>query len=111
MALHCLITCALGSRTTAMCGCGTVEYDLYLWLANIYPIFVPRYPAKQMKIILTGTTGMIGEGILIECLDNTRIKEILSISRKPTGKQHPKQKEHHISDFLTINLEVKIGRA
>src|SRR3546814_9432309 len=58
-----------------------------------------------MKIILTGTTGMIGEGILIECLANPRIKEILSISRKPTGKQHPKLKEHHVSDFLLLNLD------
>lgn len=55
-----------------------------------------------MKIIITGTTGMIGEGILIECLSDHRITEILSVSRKPTGKNHPKLKEYIIEDFLSI---------
>ncbi|MFN5292511.1 MAG: epimerase, partial [Flavobacteriia bacterium] len=47
-----------------------------------------------MKIILTGATGMIGEGILIECLNDPRVQEILSVSRKPSGKSHPKLSEY-----------------
>lgn len=55
-----------------------------------------------MKVIITGTTGMIGEGVLIECLSNPAITEILSVSRKPTGKAHPKLKEYIVSDFLSL---------
>jgi uncharacterized protein YbjT (DUF2867 family) len=55
-----------------------------------------------MKVIITGTTGMIGEGVLIECLNNRQITEILSVSRKPTGKTHPKLKEYIVPDFLSI---------
>lgn len=55
-----------------------------------------------MKVIITGTTGMIGEGVLLECLANPMIKEILSVSRKQTGKQHPKLKEYIVADFLSI---------
>ena len=55
-----------------------------------------------MKIIITGTTGMIGEGILLECLADERITEILSVSRKPTGKSHPKLKEYLVADFLAL---------
>jgi len=55
-----------------------------------------------MKIIITGTTGMIGEGILLECLTDERITEILSVSRKPTGKSHPKLKEYLVADFLSL---------
>lgn len=55
-----------------------------------------------MKIILTGTTGMIGEGILIECLKNQEITEILSVSRKPAGKSNPKLKEIIVKDFLEL---------
>jgi uncharacterized protein YbjT (DUF2867 family) len=55
-----------------------------------------------MNIIITGTTGMIGEGILLECLKDDRISAILSVSRKPTGKIHPKLKEHIVSDFLSL---------
>lgn len=43
-----------------------------------------------MKVIITGTTGMIGEGVLLECLKHEGIEEVLSVSRKPTGLVHPK---------------------
>ncbi len=56
-----------------------------------------------MKVIITGTTGMIGEGILLECLNDDRISSILSVSRKPTGKNHPKLKEYIVSDFLSLH--------
>ncbi len=55
-----------------------------------------------MKVIITGTTGMIGEGVLIECLNNPQITEVLSVSRKPIDKKHPKLKEYIVSDFLSI---------
>lgn len=58
-----------------------------------------------MKVIITGTTGMIGEGVLIECLANPIIEEVLSVSRKPTGKQHPKLKEYIVSDFLSLTYD------
>ena len=55
-----------------------------------------------MKVIITGTTGMIGEGILMECLNSDAITEILSVSRKSCRKQHPKLKEYIVSDFLSL---------
>jgi len=55
-----------------------------------------------MKVIITGTTGMIGEGVLLACLDNAHITEILSVSRKPTNKSHPKLKEMIVADFLSL---------
>jgi len=56
-----------------------------------------------MKVIITGTTGMIGEGILIECLNQPQITEVLSVSRKPTGIAHPKLKEYIVADFLSLH--------
>lgn len=55
-----------------------------------------------MKIVITGTTGMVGEGILIECLKNPIVTEVLSVSRKPTGLTHPKLKEYIVENFLTL---------
>lgn len=55
-----------------------------------------------MRVIITGTTGMIGEGVLIECLAHPLITEVLSVSRKPTGKQHPKLEEYIVGDFLLL---------
>lgn len=54
------------------------------------------------KVIITGTTGMVGEGVLIECLAHPQISEVLSVSRKPNGMTHPKLKEYLVSDFLSM---------
>lgn len=59
---------------------------------------------EPIKIILTGATGMVGEGVLMECLENPNVSEILSVSRKPSGKKHAKLKEYIIPDFLAISL-------
>ena len=55
-----------------------------------------------MKIILTGATGMAGEGLLLECLQNKAITEILMVNRKHLDKEHPKLKELLVPDFLKI---------
>lgn len=55
-----------------------------------------------MKIIITGTTGMVGEGVLIECLAHPQVTEVLSVSRKPAGFTHPKLKEYIVPDFLSL---------
>ncbi|WP_294197702.1 NAD-dependent epimerase/dehydratase family protein [uncultured Chryseobacterium sp.] len=58
---------------------------------------------NSIKIILTGATGMVGEGVLMECLENPNVSEILSVSRKSSGKRHAKLKEYIVSDFLKID--------
>lgn len=55
-----------------------------------------------MKVIITGATGMVGEGILLECLAHPQVTEVLSVSRKPTGITHPKLKEYIVADFLSL---------
>ncbi|AZA77594.1 NAD-dependent epimerase/dehydratase family protein [Chryseobacterium sp. G0186] len=59
---------------------------------------------NSIKVILTGATGMVGEGVLMECLENPNVSEILSIGRKSSGKKHPKLKEYLVPDFLSIGL-------
>ncbi|SEL03031.1 NAD-dependent epimerase/dehydratase family protein [Parapedobacter koreensis] len=57
---------------------------------------------KKISIILTGATGLVGEGILMECLQNSDVSEILSISRKSCNLQHPKLKELIVPDFVRL---------
>lgn len=52
-----------------------------------------------MKIIVTGTTGMIGKGVSLECLDHLEITEVLSTSPKPVAITHPKLTELIHQDF------------
>jgi len=58
---------------------------------------------NSIKIIITGATGMVGEGVLMECLENPNVSEILSVSRKPSGKKHAKLKEYIVPEFLDID--------
>lgn len=55
-----------------------------------------------MKVIITGTTGMVGEGVLLECLSNPIVSEVLSVSRKQNLICHPKLKEYIVADFLNL---------
>lgn len=52
-----------------------------------------------MKVIITGATGMVGEGVLFECLENVAVKEVLIVNRRHYDLQHPKLKELIVSDF------------
>jgi uncharacterized protein YbjT (DUF2867 family) len=55
-----------------------------------------------MKVILTGATGMVGEGVLLECLDNPAVESVLSVSRRPCGVSHEKLRELLVPDFREV---------
>lgn len=52
-----------------------------------------------MKVIVTGATGMVGKGVLLEALDHPQITEVLSIGRRSLEMNHPKLKELIHKDF------------
>jgi uncharacterized protein YbjT (DUF2867 family) len=57
----------------------------------------------NIKVILTGATGMVGEGILLECLDHPAVTAVLMVNRRPSGRQHPKLKECIVPDFFNLS--------
>jgi uncharacterized protein YbjT (DUF2867 family) len=58
------------------------------------------------KVIITGASGMVGKGVLLECLNHDSISEVLVVGRNPLGINHPKLKELIHSDFTNF-AEVK----
>ena len=52
-----------------------------------------------MKIVLFGASGMVGQGVLRECLRDDDVTEIVSLVRRPTDSQHAKLREIVHSDF------------
>lgn len=56
-----------------------------------------------MKIILFGATGMIGQGVLRECLLDPEVRSILSIVRTPTGQAHAKLRELVVADLFDLS--------
>lgn len=55
-----------------------------------------------MKVIVTGATGMVGEGVLLECLENSAVTEVLIVNRKHYNLTHPKLKELIVPDFTKL---------
>src|SRR5210317_74272 len=57
----------------------------------------------KIKAIITGSTGMVGEGVLHECLNHPEVESVLVINRRSCNVQHDKLKEIIHSDFLDIS--------
>jgi len=65
---------------------------------------------EKLNVIITGATGMVGEGVLHECIQHHNVENILVITRKPTGYTHPKIKEiihTDFSDFTRLKVQLK----
>lgn len=56
-----------------------------------------------MNVLLFGATGMVGEGVLHECLLDPDVQNVLSIGRSLTGQRHPKLRELVHTDFLDFS--------
>jgi uncharacterized protein YbjT (DUF2867 family) len=56
-----------------------------------------------ISVIITGATGMVGEGVLLECLADARVARVLVINRKPSGRTHPKLQEIVHADFFDLS--------
>jgi nucleoside-diphosphate-sugar epimerase len=62
-----------------------------------------RDDTPKLKIIITGATGMVGEGVLFECLEHSAIAQVLMVNRRPYSATHPKLKELIVPDFLDLD--------
>jgi hypothetical protein len=56
----------------------------------------------KIKAIITGVTGMVGEGVLNESLQHPDVESVLVINRRPCGVVHPKLTEIVHADFLDL---------
>jgi uncharacterized protein YbjT (DUF2867 family) len=63
-----------------------------------------------MKVILFGATGMVGQGVLRECLVDAGVERVLVVGRSPTGVQHAKLHEvlhDNFTDFSKIESQLR----
>ena len=57
----------------------------------------------KIKTMITGSTGMVGEGVLHICLNNPEVESVLVVNRKACGVAHPKLKEIVHKDFMHLS--------
>ena len=52
-----------------------------------------------MRILITGATGMIGSGVLLECLESPLVTSVVTLGRRATGRSHHKLTEIEHADL------------
>jgi uncharacterized protein YbjT (DUF2867 family) len=57
----------------------------------------------KIRVIITGATGMVGEGVLHECLQRPEVEEILVVNRRPCKIKHPKLREIIHKKFFDLS--------
>lgn len=57
----------------------------------------------KIKVIITGSTGMVGKGVLLECLNSEKVESVLLINRNPVGIEHSKLKEIVHTNFYDLS--------
>ncbi len=58
---------------------------------------------NSINVIITGATGMVGEGVLHECLQSEQVAKVLIINRRTTGIKHPKLTEILHENFMDVS--------
>jgi uncharacterized protein YbjT (DUF2867 family) len=58
---------------------------------------------QGMKVILFGATGMVGQGVLRECLLEPNVASVLAVGRSPTGQRHAKLHEILHDNFMDFS--------
>jgi uncharacterized protein YbjT (DUF2867 family) len=55
-----------------------------------------------MRIVLFGATGMVGSGVLIECLDHPDVDSVVVVGRRTCGVQHERLEELVVADMFDL---------
>lgn len=64
----------------------------------------------SIHVIITGATGMVGEGVLHMCLLAPQVAKVLIINRRSTGIHHPKLTEILHADFMNVEALSEVVR-
>jgi uncharacterized protein YbjT (DUF2867 family) len=62
-----------------------------------------------MKILIFGATGMVGQGVLRECLLDPDVNEVVTIGRSATGQSHARLREivhADLTDYTAIESQL-----
>lgn len=56
-----------------------------------------------MRIVLTGATGLVGQGVLRVCLADPQVARVAALGRRASGQSDPKLEEIVVADFATLS--------
>jgi len=63
-----------------------------------------------VKVILFGATGMVGQGVLLECLRDPQVEQVLAVGRHPVAQRHPRLRQLTPPDLFDLaRFEGELG--
>lgn len=65
---------------------------------------------RKLKVLVTGSTGMVGEGVLQVCLQHPAVEKVVVLNRRSVGFSHAKLTEILLPDFhqlKTVESQLK----
>ena len=63
-----------------------------------------------MDVLIFGATGMVGQGVLRECLLDPEVRRVVTVGRHATGQSHEKLKEIVVRDIFDLSaVEPELG--
>jgi hypothetical protein len=66
-------------------------------------LLAQRSSGDNMKVVMFGASGTVGQGVLQECLRDQEVQLVVSVVRAATGKQHEKLHEIVHQNFLDLS--------
>ena len=60
-----------------------------------------------MNVVVFGASGMVGGGVLLECLDDPQVQSVLSVGRRTCGVVHPKLRELLHDDLFQLEPQLR----
>lgn len=67
--------------------------------------------ARAVKIVIFGSSGMVGQGVLRECLNDDEVTEVIAVVRTASGETPPKLREvvhRDFEDFSKLELGAEV---
>lgn len=58
-----------------------------------------------MDVLLFGASGMVGGGVLTECLEDPSVRSVVSVGRSPSGRTHPKLRDVLVADLFDLDSQ------
>src|SRR6187402_3492068 len=91
------------STRTGVRICVSFQRNLHRPRATIFTsLFTSLHEETVMRILLAGATGLVGQGVLRECLRAADVTHVTTLGRRPSGQSDTKVEDLVVADFTDM---------
>lgn len=94
-------------KSYALSAAGKGVYGLAVYRGCYTEVINCIFTGMGIRTIVTGATGMVGEGVLHECLQRPSVERVLVVGRRSCGLTHPKLEELVVPAFDQLDAHTE----